>query len=317
MEALAEGHICYALRVAPSGEVIADLTVWRTGAMAFEVMSGRREDIADLLAYSGSGVDVADMTAERATFAVQGPGSLDVLRQLGDAGPIEELRYFNFGPATLAGVACRIGRLGYTGEAGFEVIIERRHADRLWQALSVYARPSGFIAADMLRIEAGFVLFTNEFRLPVLPCEAGLGRFSRSAIRPPPEIALISFRADADRLRWPWEPQQKLTRPAVPGEIVVTSACESIVAGGILGLGYVLKGTTAGADLEDPTGIFRNIRRAACHSTIRQSADRALPGADFGGRHRWAAGCHGQERIAVIAKSEYTIGRAYLTGCGT
>ena len=49
----------------------------------------------------------------------------------------------------------------------------------------------------------------------------------------------------------------------MPGEIVVTSACESIVAGGILGLGYVLKGTTAGAELDDPTGIFRNIRRAA------------------------------------------------------
>jgi aminomethyltransferase len=263
MEALAEGHVRYALRVGPSGESIADLTVWRTGAMSFEVMSGRREDIADLLTYSGSGAAVVDMNAERVTFAVQGPGSLDVLRQLGDVGRIEELRYFSFGSATLAGINCRIGRLGYTGEAGFEVIIERRHGDRLWQALSIYARPAGFIAADMLRIEAGFVLFTNEFRLPVLPSEAGLGRFSRSTIIPAPEITLISFRADADHLRWPWEPSQELNRPAKPGEIVVTSACESIVAGGILGLGYMLKGMTANAELKDPTGIFRNIRRAA------------------------------------------------------
>ena len=50
---------------------------------------------------------------------------------------------------------------------------------------------------------------------------------------------------------------------------MVTSACESIVAGGILGLGYVLAGDEAedgagdgpGASLRDPTGIFRNIRQ--------------------------------------------------------
>jgi hypothetical protein len=50
---------------------------------------------------------------------------------------------------------------------------------------------------------------------------------------------------------------------------VVTSACESIVAGGILGLGYVFGGDEAGdsardapgASSRDPTGIFRNIRQ--------------------------------------------------------
>jgi aminomethyltransferase len=263
LEALPEGRVYYALRVGPSGESVADLTVWRTGTVSFEVMSGRREDIADLLTYSGCGVDVVDMTAERAVFAVQGPGSLDALRRLGDVGPIEELRYFNFGRATLVGVDCRIGRLGYTGEAGFEIIAERRYVGHLWQALSVYARPAGFIAADMLRIEAGFILFTNEFRLPVLPREAGLGKFSQSANMPAPEIALISFRADADHLRWPWQAPPELKRPAAPGEIAVTSACESIIAGGILGLGYVLAVTIPGADLHDPSGIFRNIRQVA------------------------------------------------------
>jgi aminomethyltransferase len=262
MEGLAEGRICYALRVGPSGECIADLTVWRTGAVSFEVMSGRHEDIADLVTYSSRSIDVYDMTAERAVFAVQGPGSLDALRRLGDVGPIEELRYFNFSRATLAGIDCRIGRLGYTGEPGFEIILERRYVSHLWRTLSLYARPAGFSAADILRIEAGFVLFANEFRLPVLPCEAGLGKFSQSANMWVPGIALVSFRADADHLRWPWRPLSELKRPAAPGEIVVTSACESIAAGGILGLGYALTGLATGVDLHDSTGIFRNIRQA-------------------------------------------------------
>jgi aminomethyltransferase len=260
LAALDPGRICYALRVGPDGEARADLTVWRTGAESFDVMSGRREDVADLLSHAGPGIGVTDIAADMATFAVQGPGSLDVLRRLGDIGPIEPLGYFSFGHAKLNGIACRIGRLGYTGEAGFEIIVAREHARSLWQALSAYARPAGFIAADMLRIEAGFVLFSNEFRLPVSPSEAGLGKFYRSTLLATPEIALISFCADADCLTWPWEPSQQLERPATPGEIVVTSACESIRAGGILGLAYVLAAPEAGARLRDPTGIFRKIR---------------------------------------------------------
>jgi aminomethyltransferase len=260
VEALSEGNIIYALRVGPAGNAIADLTVWKTGAESFDVMSGRRKDIVDLLAYAGPGVDVIDMTAERATFAVQGPGSLDALRHVGDVGSIEPLRYFNFGCSNLAGVPCMIGRVGYTGEAGFEIIAPRRHASDLWRALAVHAPPAGFVAIDMLRIEAGLVLFTNEFRLPVSPREAGLGKFYRSADRPKPEIALVSFRADADSLRWPWEPSRELKRPVTPGEIVVTSACESVAAGGILGLGYVRAGAVADANLRDSAATFRNIR---------------------------------------------------------
>jgi aminomethyltransferase len=261
LAALDVGKIYYALRVGPAGAVVADLTVWRIGADSYEVMSGRRDDVADLLGHAGPSIDVTDVTPDIAIFALQGHGSLDALRRLGDASLIEPLGYFNFGQTKLNGISCRIGRLGYTGEAGFEIILPRESARDFWQALSAHARPAGFVAADMLRIEAGFVLFSNEFRLPVSPREAGLQKFYRSADLPVPQIAFISFCADADTLRLPWEPPRDLKRPVTPGEIVVTSACESIAAGGILGLGYVVADTDIGASLHDSAGIFRNIRR--------------------------------------------------------
>jgi aminomethyltransferase len=262
------GKIAYALRVGAAGEVVADLTIWRTDAETFEVMSGRHDDIADLAGYAGPGVAVSEV-ANRATFAVQGPASLEALRRLGAIDAIVALPYFGFTDASLDGIACRVGRLGYTGEPGFEVICHRSDAERLWQAIARYARPAGFIALDMLRIEAGFVLFGNEFRVPATPAEAGLDKFYQAAPLPPPRIALVSFVADADRLAWPWQPRGPCERPSMPGEVVVTSACESIVAGGILGLGYVLGGNEAedsagdgpGVSLRDPTGIFRNIRQ--------------------------------------------------------
>ena len=103
-------------------------------------------------------------------------------------------------------------------------------------------------------------MFTNELRLPVWPREALAGKFYQAAGTPKPEITRVSFRADADALRWPWRPLRDPQRPTTPGTIVVTSACDSVMAGGILGLGYVLATTTATTALHDPTGTFRNVR---------------------------------------------------------
>jgi aminomethyltransferase len=266
LAALAEKQIYYALRVDGDGNLVADLTIWRTGAQSFEVMSGRREDVAALLDRAGAGVAVSDVTAERAVLAAQGPGTLDALRKLGKVDAIARLDYFTFGEAELADIPCTVGRLGYTGEAGFEIIVARARAGELWRALSRHLRPAGFIAADMLRIEAGFVLFRNEFVLPVSPAEAGLARFHPPGV-PRRAIKLISFRAEAGDgssldSAWPWRPARAPRRPQAPGAIAVTSACDSVIAGGVLGLGYVLATTPAGMPLADPTGMFRDIRAA-------------------------------------------------------
>jgi glycine cleavage system aminomethyltransferase T len=258
------GEIRYALRVDSAGLLLADLTVWRTGEESYEVMSARHEDIVDLIDYAGPGVTVT-APDDRATFAVQGPASLEALRHLGAMADIQALPYFGFAETMLGGIPCRIGRLGYSGEPGFEIICPKQSADRLWQALTDHARPAGFIALDMLRIEAGFVLFSNEFRLPVTPAEAGLGKFYDRLGLPPPVLALVSFIAEADRLDWPWRPTWKRTwTPSSPqlsrGKIVVTSACTSVIAGGILGLGYVVAGHSPRDGLRDVSGIFRNIR---------------------------------------------------------
>jgi aminomethyltransferase len=260
MATLGESEIFYALRVDSAGRINADWTVWKTGENSFDVMSGRREDILDLLSCSDPGVAVVDMTADRATFAVQGPRALDVLHKLGDVGRIGSLKYYTFDRACLEGIPCTIGRLGYTGEPGFEIIVERGQARDLWDALSSHVAAAGFIAADMLRIEAGFVLFSNEFRLPVSPSEVGLGKFSRPADPLKPAIKLVSFLADADRQSWPWRPSRDPQRPSKLGAIAVTSACDSVAAGGILGLGYVLAETSPNTVLHDEVGTFRNIR---------------------------------------------------------
>jgi glycine cleavage system aminomethyltransferase T len=263
LASLDPGKIFYALRINATGAVIADLTVWRLAEDSYAVMSGCHEDVVDLMCQAGSEVEVTDVTNDIAVLALQGPSALDVLSQLGETSRLRSLGYFSFSQANLNGTPCRVGRLGYTGEAGFEIILPRAAKENCWRTWSRLARPAGFIAADMLRIEAGFVLFDNEFRVPISPEEAGLGRFYRSpALRWPP-LTLISFCAEANTLSLPWQPSRDLRRPVALGEILVTSACRSNAAGRILGLGYVRADTEASVSLYDPIGTFQNIRQTA------------------------------------------------------
>ncbi|MGA9282809.1 MAG: hypothetical protein WBW00_16210 [Pseudolabrys sp.] len=259
---LAQGAIAYAIRTDSYGMALADLTIWRTGVDTFEVMSGRREDVDDLMLCASARVETTNLGKARAVFAVQGPGALDALGKLGGDDTIGDLTYFRFAQAELAGTLCTIGRLGYTGEAGFEIILPRSESQRIWRQLARYSTPSGFIAMDTLRIEAAFVLFANEFRLDVSPAEAGLQQFCAEQNVQQTALKLVSFQAEADHFLLPWVRQCPLERPVEPGVIAITSACNSILANGILGLGFVTASTADSATLHDPSGEFREIRRA-------------------------------------------------------
>ncbi len=274
---MAEGRIRYALRLGPDGAVEADLTIWRLGADVFEVMSGRREDIAALGALAGAAARVEDLSASSAIFAVQGPSALDALGPLGPevAGePLARERlaaipYFGHARAALADVPCRIGRLGYTGEKGFEIVARAADAPKLASALKARARPAGFAAADILRIEAGFILFVNECRLGADAGALGLERFAPAGLRAPSAqnaaprncpFRLVAFTAEPTPVRSPWRPED--LAPPAPGEIAVTSACASVAFGGrTLGLGFVHAGEDApGTRVRDRARRFGDVR---------------------------------------------------------
>jgi glycine cleavage system aminomethyltransferase T len=261
---LLPGQIRYALRADPDGHLLSDLTVWRHGEHRYEVMSGRAEDVADLVRAARPGCEVEDLSARTSIIALQGPGSLQALAGLTDVREIAKLGYFSFVPAGIADVPCLVGRLGYTGEPGFEILLPRAAAAELWEPLARRARPAGFAAADMLRIEAGFVLFANEFRLPVTAPEAGLERFAGPCPAPrAPEIALVCLRASTREKPVLWRPGAPVARPTGSGMLTITSACHSLQAGGTLALGYALRSDLiAGVPLHDPTGAFTDIRLA-------------------------------------------------------
>jgi glycine cleavage system aminomethyltransferase T len=238
LDDLPQGRIRYALRLNSENHVVADLTIWNLGEGCYEVMSGRRVDVTDLISFCDMATHFEDLSESTIILSVQGSNSLAALADLTDHHKLVAIPYFGHAYLDLAGVACLVGRLGYTGERGFEIVAAHEDGERLWQLLVQRARPAGFAAADRLRIEAGFPLFANEFRYPVTAEEAGLARFAVPASMPP-RVLLMGFRAAAPTKPVLWQPTGLAALDLTPGHITVTSACYSSVCSCILGLGYV------------------------------------------------------------------------------
>jgi aminomethyltransferase len=118
---------------------------------------------------------MADISAEMSLIAVQGPGAVALVQSLTDVD-LAPLRRFGFAEGRVADVSCLISRTGYTGEDGFE-LFTREDPVPLWQALVAAGsvQPCGLGARDVLRIEAGNVLYGHEIGDDVNPLAAGLG----------------------------------------------------------------------------------------------------------------------------------------------
>lgn len=68
-----------------------------------------------------------------------------------------------------------VGRTGYTGEDGFEVILPGDDAPAFWRALAeAGVQPCGLGARDTLRLEAGMNLYGSDMDEQTSPLESGL-----------------------------------------------------------------------------------------------------------------------------------------------
>lgn len=253
------GQIRYALRIDAAHRVIADLTIWRN-ENSFEVMSGRHRDIADLVAMQNRHLRCKDLTADTAIFAVQGPNTHAALQTLTDGRGLALLNYFSFGQFVIAGVHCLIGRLGYTGELGVEIIAPRSERDRLWSALANKIQPAGFAAIDSLRIEAGFMLFANDLALEPTVSELGVDPTNTDATAQDRfRFVCCTAKTDHDPVLWRRHPV--CATPPGCDEIIVTSACFSTVAQSVLVLGFCKTNTNPDTSLIDRSGTFTDIRQ--------------------------------------------------------
>ncbi|MGH8529328.1 MAG: glycine cleavage system aminomethyltransferase GcvT [Nevskiales bacterium] len=112
---------------------------------------------------------------ELCIVAVQGPQAREKVAALLTATEREQvMALVSFSAADLGHMF--VGRTGYTGEDGFEVILPAAAAIELWRKLlAAGVAPCGLGARDTLRLEAGMNLYGLDMDEANHPLESGLG----------------------------------------------------------------------------------------------------------------------------------------------
>lgn len=120
-------------------------------------------------------IDFDDISTTKVLVAVQGPKAAQYLQQFvkEDLTPIKAFGHLE---ATVLGEPAFIARTGYTGEDGFEVMLDPEVGIELWRSLvSSGVIPCGLGARDTLRLEAAMALYGQDINENTTPLEAGLG----------------------------------------------------------------------------------------------------------------------------------------------
>ncbi len=159
------------------GGVIDDLIVYFMGEQWFRLVvnaATREKDLAWINRYAKAfEVQVTERT-ELAMIAVQGPQARAKAYQALDAATRAAAQSLEpFYAASVGDIF--IGRTGYTGEDGFEILLPDAQAVGLLQALMhAGVKPVGLGARDTLRLEAGMNLYGADMDETTTPLESGL-----------------------------------------------------------------------------------------------------------------------------------------------
>jgi len=183
------GRVVYTQWLNEAGGIEADLTITRTGATSFLVVTAAATQVRDLhhlrRAITALGAEdealVTDLTSAYATFSVMGPRSRELLQTLtpADMGhaafPFATSRLIDVGYATI-----RATRITYVGELGWELYVPTEFATHVFDTLrdagtSFDLRLAGYHALDSLRMEKAYRHWGHDITPDDTPLEAGLG----------------------------------------------------------------------------------------------------------------------------------------------
>ncbi len=137
-----------------------------------------------------AGVNLVNASDQRGAVAVQGPRAAQFMDRCfagsavagTAAGQPTSLKKNEIASFHFAGHAVWVGRTGYTGEDGFEVVAPAEEIESVWSKLLEAGqpfglKPAGLGARDTLRTEVCYPLYGHELDEHTTPIEAGLGFF--------------------------------------------------------------------------------------------------------------------------------------------
>jgi aminomethyltransferase len=171
------GGAQYSVLCRDDGGVLDDLFTYRLEADRYLTVTNAANHERDLAWFrdhaDGFDCELRDRLEDLAMLAVQGPDARGIVARLA-AGELPPRMHI--ATLELNGAEALVCGTGYTGEDGVEILIGRKAAPPLWDALlAAGAVPAGLAARDTLRTEVCFHLYGNDMDETRNPIEAGLG----------------------------------------------------------------------------------------------------------------------------------------------
>jgi sarcosine oxidase subunit alpha len=126
-------------------------------------------------------VDVANVTAAYAGVNIAGPRSREVLQKICENVDLsaDAFPYLGVRMGTVAGVPCRLLRVGFVGELGYEIHMPAHYGEHVWDALmeagqAFGIKPFGVEAQRVLRLEKGHIIIGQDTDGLTHPYEADM-----------------------------------------------------------------------------------------------------------------------------------------------
>jgi aminomethyltransferase len=181
---LQAGAAQYTVLLNPKGGIVDDLILYYQGVNAkgeqrittIVNASTTTKDKDWLLAHLNvSAINFQDLSSSKVLLAVQGPAAVKTLQAFVQEN-LSEVKRFGHIEGTVLGQRGFLARTGYTGEDGFEVMLDPEVGEALWRSLlAAGVTPCGLGARDTLRLEAAMMLYGQDIDDTTTPLEAGLG----------------------------------------------------------------------------------------------------------------------------------------------
>lgn len=181
IEKLAYEKAVYCQLPNKNGGLIDDLIIYKLGIEYYLVICNASridEDLNWLVRNKrGMNVKIDNQSHNYSLLAIQGPRAIDLVRKMGYNIPSQQS--FTIKPAIIEGIKLLASRTGYTGEDGFELLVENEYSEFLWDKIleegkEFGIKPIGLGARDTLRLEAALHLYGNDLDENTTPVEAGL-----------------------------------------------------------------------------------------------------------------------------------------------
>jgi len=179
---LVDGQAQYSALPMPSGAPVDDVIVYRRGPERYLLVVNAAnidKDFAWLQTQAPQGCTLGNVSDDYALLALQGPRAQEILQTL-TAMDLPAIKFYHFAEGHVDGHAVTVSRTGYTGEDGFEILVNPAEAEALWRRVIDAGRgqglvPAGLGARDTLRLEARMCLYGNDMDETTTLVEAGLG----------------------------------------------------------------------------------------------------------------------------------------------